>query len=208
VLALVLDRRVCARPVEDAVCAAFAGGVDWLQLRERELDAEPQRRWIERLGELALRENPNARILVNRRIDVALAGGAHGVHLGFDALPVAEARSLVGAPALIGVSTHAPDEVAEAARAGADYVHLAPILAPKSKPATRPALGLVALREACAQEIAVIAQGGVDERGAGDIVRAGAAGVAVTGAILMSDRPEVAAAGLRRALDATECTVE
>ena len=81
-----------------------------------------------------------ARVVVNRRLDVALAAGADGAHLGFDALDVGEARALLGADALVGVSCHSAGEVRAAAQSGADYAHLAPIFDPISKPTERPAI--------------------------------------------------------------------
>ncbi len=123
------------------------------------------------------------------------------MHLGFDALPVREARRLLGAEALVGVSTHAPAEVDDAAQAGASYALLAPIFAPLSKAATRPPLGPAALAEAARAGIPVLAQGGCDASNAAALVAAGAAGVAVTGAILLADDPAAGAAELRRALD-------
>jgi thiamine-phosphate pyrophosphorylase len=137
---------------------------------------------------------------VNRRADVALAISADGVHLGFDAMDVAAARRVFGEEALVGVSTHSVDEVRAAA--GASYVHLAPVFAPLSKPATRAALGLAAIEAAAQASVPVIAQGGVDASNAGAVRAAGAAGVAVTGAILRADDPATATAALRRALEA------
>jgi len=139
-----------------------------------------------------------ARVIVNRRVDVALAIGADGVHLGFDAMEVAAARRLLGPDALVGVSCHSTDEV-RAAR-GASYAQLAPIFAPLSKLASRPPLGLAALGRAAGGP-PVLAQGGIDAAGAAALASAGAAGVAVTGAILLAPDPAQAAAALRSALD-------
>jgi thiamine-phosphate pyrophosphorylase len=140
------------------------------------------------------------KVLVNRRSDVALACGADGVHLGFDALPSGVARELLGPDALIGRSVHAADEIAP--DDDLSYVHLAPVFAPLSKPASRPALGMAGLRAACQRGVPVLAQGGVDSGNAGAILKAGAAGIAVTGAILMQADPGAAAIALRRRLDA------
>jgi len=131
-----------------------------------------------------------------------------GVHLGFDAPPLTRAReafaALAGAPGPIGVAAHAPGEVAAAAAAGADYAHLAPIFDPLSKPRERPALGVEALGEAARRRAGfrVLAQGGIDAAGAALALRAGARGVAVTGAILSAADPGAAAAALRATLDA------
>jgi len=103
---------------------------------------------------------------------------------------------------MLGVSAHSPDEVESAARAGADYVHLAPVFAPLSKRSARPALGAAAVRAASRGGIRVIAQGGITPANAGELVRSGAAGVAVTGAILQAPDPAAATRALRAALAA------
>src|SRR5690606_2600984 len=106
---------------------------DWLQLRDRSLSGRALLAWVDAASAAARAAvGPGRRvaILVNRRIDVALAAGTDGVHLGFDALGPEEARALLGPGRLVGVSAHAPAELAAAAAAGADYAHLAPIFAP------------------------------------------------------------------------------
>ncbi|MEB2345916.1 MAG: thiamine phosphate synthase [Deltaproteobacteria bacterium] len=189
-----------------AIAAAVAGGADWVQLRERALPAGALLAWADEVT-VAARAAAGAgaravKILVNRRVDVALATEADGVHLGFDAMAPGPARALLGAGRLVGVSAHAPGELAGAAAEGADYAHLAPIFAPFSKPPERPALGLAALGAARASGLPVLAQGGIDAARARAAVHAGAAGVAVTGAVLGAPDPRAAAAALRAALDA------
>jgi thiamine-phosphate pyrophosphorylase len=189
----------------EIVAAAVRGGVDWVQVREKDLDGGPLLALVREIAVAARAASASARVIVNRRVDVALAAAANGVHLGFDALPPAEARALLralGDEALLGVSAHSADEVAAAARSGASYVHLAPIFAPYSKPASRPLLGLAALRVAAQAGIPVLAQGGIDAQRAGACVRAGAVGVAVTGELCSAADPEQAARALRAALDA------
>jgi thiamine-phosphate diphosphorylase len=190
------------RPLLEALAAAGAAGVDWVQVRERTLEGAALLDHAEAVARACREGAAQVRILVNRRADVVLAAGLDGVHLGFDAMPAAAARALLGEAALVGAATHAPDEVEAAAAEGAcSHVHLAPIFDPASKAATRAPLGLGALRAACAAGLPVLAQGGVDPERAAACVKAGAAGVAVTGAILGSDDPGAAAAALRRALD-------
>jgi len=200
----VLDRALLRGDAAATVEAAVRGGVDWVQVRERELtDAALLALTDAVVGAVRRacrgRDTP-ARVLVNRRADVALAAGADGVHLGFDAMAAADARRVLGDAALLGVSAHAPDELD--AGAGLSYAHLAPIFAPLSKAATRPALGLAALTAAAGRGVPLLAQGGLDCHNARSAIEAGAAGVAVTGAILMADDPGVAARALREALDA------
>jgi thiamine-phosphate pyrophosphorylase len=201
ILCLVTDRRSARGALPAIVAAAVRGGVDWVQVREKDLDGAPLLALVREIAAAARAANPSARVIVNRRADVALAASADGVHLGFDALPVAEARALLGAGALLGVSAHHVDEVAAAAGAGASYAQLAPIFAPYSKPASRPQLGLAALEAAARLRFPVLAQGGVDAQRAGECVRAGAAGVAVTGVLCGAPDPEQAARALRTALD-------
>jgi thiamine-phosphate pyrophosphorylase len=200
----VIDRGAAVRALPAAVEAAVRAGVDWVQVRERELDGAALLAFAEDVAEAARRGarevGREVRILVNRRADVALAIGADGVHLGFDAMDVAAARRVLGEDALVGVSTHCVGEVRAAA--GASYVHLAPVFAPLSKPATREALGLAAIEAAARAKVPVIAQGGIDASNAGAVCAAGATGVAVTGAVLMADDPATATAALRRALGA------
>ena len=143
--------------------------------------------------------HPDLRILVNRRVDIALAIGADGVHLGFDGMRAQDARALLGPSACIGRSLHAAAEYADGD--ALSYVHLAPIYDPVSKPATRPALGADALRPLASARCAVIAQGGISPARVGPIIAAGADGIAVTGAISLQADPGAAARALRRALD-------
>jgi thiamine-phosphate pyrophosphorylase len=206
ILCLVTDRRLARGRLEDAVAAAVAGGADWVQLRERDLEDAALVVLCDRVVAAArgAAGTRPLRVLVNRRADVALACGADGVHLGYDALPLDAARSVLeagdAATRTIGVAAHAPEEVRAAGAAGADYAHLAPIFDPLSKPAERAPLGLAALA-ACGGGVPVLAQGGIDASNAAAAIAAGAAGVAVTGAILSADDPEAAARALRRALD-------
>jgi thiamine-phosphate pyrophosphorylase len=139
------------------------------------------------------------RVIVNRRADVARAAGTDGVHLGFDAAPAQRARALLGAQAWIGVSEH--DPAAVGGHPGADYVHLAPVFAPLSKTSDRTPLGLAGVRAAAGAGAIVIAQGGIEPANARAVLAAGAAGVAVTGAIGNARDPAGAAAALRSALD-------
>ncbi len=200
------DRGATRGPLAKAVEAAVAGGVDWVQIRERDLQGAALLALAEELA-VAARAGAGSRggdvkLLVNRRVDVALALPAAGVHLGFDGMPARAARELLGPEAILGVATHSAAEALAAGRLGLDYAHLAPVFAPRSKPSGRPPLGLLAVREASRGSLPVLAQGGIDASNAGELVAAGAAGAAVTGAILGADDPGRAAAELRSALDA------
>ena len=201
ILCLVTDRRLGTGSLAERVAAAVAGGVDWVQIREKDLDGEPLAELVEAV-QRAIRGGA-ARILVNRRLDVALATGADGVHLGWDGVAPGDARKLLGTRRLVGVSTHGAEEARAAAGDPAvDYVQIAPILPPKSKAPGGKPLGLGVLERLRGAPRPVLAQGGLDAETAAEAVRAGAAGVAVTGAILKASDPREAAARLRRRLDA------
>jgi thiamine-phosphate pyrophosphorylase len=198
-LCWVLDGATLARLGEDGVRAACDAGVDWIQVRDRSLEAAALLAAVDRVLAVARASSRSVRVIVNRRADVAAAAGADGVHLGFDALPVARARELLGSAASIGVSLHDPGELALAR--GADYVHLAPIFAPLSKASERAPLGVGALRSARSGGVPVIAQGGIEPANALAAIAAGAAGVAVIGAVSAADDPARAVRALRSALD-------
>jgi len=156
-------------------------GVDWIQIREKDLDA---RRLAALVREAKNRAGATCRILVNDRLDVALAAGADGVHLGESGLPVAEVRRYLqehnkGRQFLLGVSTHAVTSVQEAQANGADYAIFGPVFATPSKLQYGPPLGLRDLAAGCTvAAIPVFAIGGITLENARECVAAGAAGVA------------------------------
>jgi thiamine-phosphate pyrophosphorylase len=199
ILCLVTDRAASRRPLPEVVEIAVAAGVDWIQVRARELDDGALLDHVDEIREAA---GERSRVLVNRRVDVALAAGADGVHLGFDGMPPETARQLLGADALVGIATHHPGELAGAGRGPLTYAHLAPVFPPLSKAPSRPPLGLAALREAARLGVPILAQGGIAAENARSCIEAGAAGVAVTGSILAHPDPAAAVAALREALDA------
>jgi thiamine-phosphate pyrophosphorylase len=183
------------RPLVAVVEAALGGGVRWVQLREPDL---PGRDLLALARELrALTARFGARLLVNDRIDVALASDADGVHLPANSFTVADARALVGPGRLIGVSTHRPDEVRVAAAAGADFAVFGPVYDTPSKAAYRAPQGLAALADAArAAAIPLLAIGGVTAARVPELRAHGAAGVAVIRAILAADDPAAAARAL------------
>lgn len=225
ILCAVLDGEALGGDARAGATLLFEAGVDWIQLRDRSLETTPLLAFARAL--VAARDavrasssdparragGPHApRVVVNKRGDVALASGADGVHLGVDALDARALRSLwtmggVGGAPRIGASLHAIPELEAAVTAGEplDYVHLAPIWDPRSKPAERPPLGPATLGQAARiaerAGLLVFAQGGLDPARAAEAIAAGAAGIAVTG--LVSQAPDRAAAvqALRRALD-------
>jgi thiamine-phosphate pyrophosphorylase len=181
--------------------AAAQAGVDLIQIRVRDLEAGAlaglTRDAIEGVSGTA------ARIVVNDRLDVALAAGAGGVHLRGDGLPAARARAIASPGFLIGRSVHSEDEAAEIeAAGGCDYLMFGTVFPSESKPAEHPVAGLDALARVCARvRIPVIAVGGITVSVAADVRRAGAAGVAAIGAFKAGSDPVEFVRAVRSSFD-------
>ena len=178
---MITDRRRYGPAWEDLlvtrIAAAARAGVHLLQVRERDLDAADLLRLVRRCLDAVRRTR--ARVLVNDRLDVALAAGAHGVHLRGDSMPAPRVRAITGAGFLIGRSIHSTaDATAAAAAGGLDYLLFGTVFATASKPG-RPAAGLDALREAAqATRLPVLAVGGMSRERWPEARAAGAAGFA------------------------------
>ena len=157
---------------------AARGGVDVIQVRERDLADGDLVALVRRI--VAAAAGAAARVLVNDRIDVAVAGGAHGVHLRGDSVAASRVRAIAPAGYTIGRSVHSPREIdAAVADGGSDYLMFGTVFASAGKPAGHPVAGLDALREACRRSpLPVIAIGGIDESRLDDIAATGAAGFA------------------------------
>jgi thiamine-phosphate pyrophosphorylase len=160
----------------DTIHRSAAAGVDWIQVREKHLPARELARWTTAILEAAA---GRAKVLVNTRVDVALACGAAGVHLPAGAPPPSAWRGLVLSGFLVGVSCHTVEEVRESEQNGADFAVFAPVFAPLSKRSALPPHGLARLAEAArAVRIPVLALGGITWESAPLCLEAGAAGIA------------------------------
>lgn len=190
-LYLVTDRRQTAgRPLYDVVQAALDGGVRAVQLREKDLEGGELYRLAARLRDLTARYA--ARLLINDRLDVALATGADGVHLGQTSLPVSTARQLLGPDKLIGVSTHSPDEITAAQ--GADFVVFGPVYFTPSKADYGQPQGVARLRQAVRHSpVPVFAIGGIQADRIAAVRSADAHGVALISALSAAAEPSRAA---------------
>jgi thiamine-phosphate diphosphorylase len=194
-LHVVTDDEVLGRPAFAAqaeLILAASGSAIALHLRGHRTSGAVRYALAERLAAAALRSG--AWLLVNDRIDIAMAVRANGVQLGRRSLPVAEARALLGAGACIGFSVHDAARAVEAAVDGADFVLMGTIFESKSHP-RRQAAGVPALQECAARAgVPVLGIGGFVPAGVASAARAGAWGVAVLGGIWDAPQPPAAAA--------------
>jgi thiamine-phosphate pyrophosphorylase len=179
------------RKLKSVESLLLSGGVDWVQIRDKEMSA---RELMDLVRTVMAMPNPHgAKILVNTRVDVALAAGAAGVHLPARSIAPSEWRRITPPGFLIGVSCHTMEEVARAEKEGADYVFFGPVFSPLSKTSDLAPRGLEELcRVARAVKIPVLALGGITAENAADCVEAGAAGVAGISLFLANPRTDVA----------------
>lgn len=187
-LLLVTDRhRAAPRDIVEVVTAAIKGGIQFIQLREKDLPADELLALAQRLREVT---RGRALLVVNDRADVALACDADGVHVGEASLPVAAARKIIGREKLLGRSVHTVSAAIEAERDGADYLIAGTIFASASHPNVAPQ-GLDFLRTVCAAvTIPVFAIGGITRANAHSCFAAGAHGVAVIREIIEAGNSE------------------
>lgn len=161
-----------------------SGGASLIQLREKRMPALDF--YEQAKAALAVAERSGVKLIINDRVDVALAIGAHGVHVGQDDLPPEAARELLGAAAILGYSTHNVDQALEAVKLPIDYLAIGPIFPTTSKPDTFPVIGLKGLRAVrrAIGDFPLVAIGGITHANARDAIEAGADSVAVISALL------------------------
>ena len=196
-LYLVTDRALArGRSLVDLVRQAVAGGVTVVQLREKAASTRELVALAESLQELlAPRHVP---LIIDDRVDVALAVGAAGVHLGQSDMPAARARRLLPDGRLLGVSVSTVEEARRAESDGADYLGVSPIYATPTKTDTPPAVGLAGLRALrAATRVPLVAIGGLAAANLLPVLASGADGIAVVSAIMAADDPAAAARELR-----------
>jgi thiamine-phosphate pyrophosphorylase len=195
-LYVVITEALCAgRTALDILGMTLAAGVRLVQLREKDLGSR-------RLYELALEfrrqtEALGALLIINDRLDIALAAGADGVHLGQDDLPVSAARRL-GPELLIGTSTHSLEEALAAQEAGASYVNIGPIFATQTKEAVTPLGPEMIDRIAPQLRIPWTTMGGIKKSNIDQVISRGARHPAVITAVTAATDPKTAAGELRQ----------
>lgn len=161
----------------DEIALNLAAGVDWIQIREKDLSSRSLYSLV--CQAVARAGAGRSKILVNARVDVALAARAAGVHLPSHSPPPSCWRPIVPSGFLFGVSCHTIDEVRRAEQEGADYVFFGPVFAPLSKATDLPPRGLASLANAArVVRIPVLALGGINKENSAQCVESGAAGIA------------------------------
>ena len=200
-LYLVTDRGLSrGRSSAEIVGAAVRGGVTCVQLREKQCST---REFIQEARSLQpLLSQQRIPLIINDRLDVALAIGADGIHLGQSDMHIGDARRLAGDKMIIGISAESIEDAIIAEQEGADYIGISPVYATKTKTDTRAPLGLDGIRRIRqAVRIPLVGIGGIHVGNIRAVIGAGADGVAVVSAIVAADCAETAAAELKNILD-------
>jgi thiamine-phosphate pyrophosphorylase len=196
-LYLVTDQQaLCGRNLKDVVMAAVQGGASCVQLREKTSNTRDFVALACALNDLL--RPLGVPLVVNDRIDVALACGAQGVHLGQSDMPVELARQLLPPQMFIGLSVETPEDVRFAASLPVDYLGVSPVFPTPTKSDTVPPWGLAGLSAVRAMtDLPLVAIGGIHLTNAADVLAAGANGLAVVSALCSADDPAAAAQAFR-----------
>jgi thiamine-phosphate pyrophosphorylase len=199
-LYLVTDRGLSrGRTTLEIVTAAVSGGVTCVQLREKTASTLEFIREALKLKDYL--RSVTVPLIINDRLDVALAVGADGVHLGRKDMPLAMARAIVDDRMTIGISVESLEDAVAAEKGGADYLGVSPIYTTPTKTDTAPALGVAGLRTIRqAVRLPLIGIGGLNPGNAAEIIQNGADGVAVVSAIVAAEDPMQAARNLKRVI--------
>jgi len=194
---LVTDRGLCRnRSLQDIVLQAVQGGAAYVQLREKDLST---RDFVEEAIAVKKLLLPfHVPLIINDRLDVALACGADGVHIGQEDMPYATARKLIGQEAIIGLSVETWADVEASQNLDLDYIGVSPVFATPTKTDTKEPWGLEGLRKIKSfSRHPLVAIGGINESNARTVVKAGADCLAVVSAVCSADDPAAAVAKLQ-----------
>ena len=200
-LYLVTDRGLSlGRDLETVVLQAVEGGVTLVQLREKDIDTRDFIALAQRLK--AALAGSGVPLLINDRVDVALAVDADGVHIGQSDMPYGMARRLLGPDKIIGLSVETMDEVLQANGLDVDYVAVSPVFATHTKTDTLTPFGYEGLERACRlTRHPICGIGGMNAGTAGRAIACGADGVAVVSAIVSAPDPRLASKNLKEIID-------
>lgn len=182
---------ICTNPKHnylDLALMAIEGGIDSLQLRHKKAYTRTELQLAFQLAELC--RSKSIPFIVNDRLDIAMAVGAHGVHLGQTDLPIYIARRLLGPDAIIGATASTVDQAIKAQSEGADYIGLGHIYHTQTKVKDYPPVGTEILKTLCQKiSIPVLAIGGIKSHHLPDVCQTGVSGVAIVSAIRDADNP-------------------
>lgn len=200
-LYLVTDRSLSlGRPLEYIVEEAVKGGVTLVQLREKECSS---REFYELAVQLKKLLTPyQVPLIINDRVDIALACDAEGLHIGQSDLPYPIARKLLGKDKIIGLSVENIADVLDANKLDVDYIGISPVFGTSTKTDTATALGLEGVKEISRiSKHPGVGIGGINATNAGDIIQAGADGISVVSAIVSAEDPQTSAQQLKRIVE-------
>jgi thiamine-phosphate pyrophosphorylase len=180
----ITDRKLSGLSHAEQVARLSAGGATFIQLREKHL--QPRDFYEEAKAALNVARACGIRLIINDRVDIALALGADGVHLGQDDLPPEAARRILGQRAIIGFSTHSLEQATEAARLPIDYLAIGPVYATSSKENPSPVIGLATLKtvRSAVGNMPLVAIGGITLESAQTTLAAGVDSIAVISSLL------------------------
>ena len=186
---LITDRKICENDFFKTIEQAIEGGVGTVQLREKDLSTKDLYLLAKKLREMT--RDLGVNLVINDRVDIALAVDAEGIHLGWQSLSVNVVRKIVGKEKLIGYSAHSLEEVGKALVEGVDYVSISPVFSPLSKNQFIKPLGVIEIRKIKEKmKIPVIALGGINEFNVKEVMENEADGIAVISAIFLSKNPK------------------
>jgi thiamine-phosphate pyrophosphorylase len=194
---LITNRKICEAKLADIISQAIDGGVETVQLREKDLSTVELYVLASKIREITRKKGSN--LIINDRVDIALAVDADGVHLGWQSLGIEIVRTMIGHDKLIGFSAHNLQEAKKAENSGADYVSISPIFDTACKDYFIEPLGIEKIGMIKEEiDIPVIALGGINENNVNGVLENGADGIAVISAILQSENPMQSASRLYR----------
>jgi thiamine-phosphate pyrophosphorylase len=200
-LYLVTDRGLCGKKsLEEVVIQAVKGGAAYVQLREKEIST---RFFVKEAVKIKkILEPYKVPLIINDRVDVALACGAEGVHIGQEDMPYEIVRKLMGRKAIIGLSVETWEDVVASQKLDVDYIGVSPVFSTPTKTDTKDAWGIEGLARIKAfSRHPLVAIGGLNESNIKEVVKAGAQCVAVVSAICASPDPEAAASKINEIIN-------
>lgn len=194
-LVLITNRLICGENHTGIIKEAVRGGVGTVQVREKDISTGDLFNLAYKLRKIT--KDLNASLIINDRVDIAMAVDADGVHLGWQSLEIGVTRKIVGSNKLIGFSAHNLQEAEKANAEGADYITISPIFDTPNKDHYIPPLGTSKIGEIKKHlKVPIIALGGINENNIKGVMENGADGVAVISAILLSKDPKLTAGKL------------